>query len=355
MHLATNVAFAGDKGLNMANESTDRTMPLVPASFFAIVLGLAGLANDWRLAHTAWALPAIVGEVLYAIASLVWLLVTVFYSLKWIVALAAAREEAANPIQCCFVALAGVATLLIAQGALPYSRPVAVALFVLGAGFTGVFGLWRTGGLWRGGRAATAATPVLYLPLGAGGFVTGSLAVVLGWRELGELVFGMGFFAWLAIESVVLHRLYTATMPPALRPTLGVQLAPPAVGATCYLWVSGGHSDLFVHMMIGYGLLQAALLLRLIGWIREAPFGTSYWAFTFGATALGGVAIRMSLDDPAGLFAVLAPILFVLVNIVVLAIAAGSIRQLFTGELLAAIRPVVVPEASASSSPAQKV
>jgi tellurite resistance protein len=339
MHLATNVASAGDKGLNMVKESAVRTMPLVPASFFAIVLGLAGLATDWRLAHTAWALPAVVGEVLYALASIVWLVVMVLYALKWIVAPAAAREEAAHPIQCCFISLAGITTLLIAQGAAPYSRPVAVVLFTLGAGFTAIFGVWRTGGLWHGGRDVAAATPVLYLPLGAGGFVTGSVAVILGWRELGELAFGMGFFAWLAIESVVLHRFYTGTMPPPLRTTLGVQLAPPAVGATCYMWVSGGHSDLFVHMMIGYAMLQAALLFRLLPWIRQQPFNASYWACTFGATALAGVATRMALDEPDGLFKVLAPVLFVLVNGVVLVIAVATIRQMFTVGLLPATRP----------------
>lgn len=34
----------------------------VPASFFGIVLGIAALANAWRLAHVAWSLPAMIGE-----------------------------------------------------------------------------------------------------------------------------------------------------------------------------------------------------------------------------------------------------------------------------------------------------
>jgi tellurite resistance protein len=46
--------------------------PIVPAGFFGIVLGLAGLGNAWRAAHQVWHLPSIVGEILLAFASIVW-------------------------------------------------------------------------------------------------------------------------------------------------------------------------------------------------------------------------------------------------------------------------------------------
>ncbi|WP_233235375.1 dicarboxylate transporter/tellurite-resistance protein TehA [Bordetella sp. LUAb4] len=319
----------------MATRLVSRALPMVPPSFFGIVLGLAGLGADWRLGHAAWGLPAAVGEIIYLAAALSWLVISVLYGMKWLRAETAAREEAAHAIQCCFIGLAGVATMLVAAGALPYSRPAALVLYVIGAVFTLLFGLWRTGLLWRGGRDPATTTPVLYLPLVAGGFVTGIVGAALGWHEIAQLAFGIGFFNWLAIESVLLHRLYTeGPLPLALRPTLGIQLAPPAVGASCYLAVSGAHSDLAAHMLMGYALLQALLLLRKLRWIREQPFGASYWAFTFGATALAGAATRMAMDEPAGLFATMAPVLFVGANGVVLVIAIGTLRQLWAGQLL---------------------
>lgn len=39
-------------------------LPLIPASFFGMVLGLFGLANAWRVGARIWRLPALVGEVL---------------------------------------------------------------------------------------------------------------------------------------------------------------------------------------------------------------------------------------------------------------------------------------------------
>ena len=306
-----------------------------PPSFFAIVLGLAGLANTWRAAHTAWLLAAEVGELLYVAAFLAWLVIAVSYALKWFIAPVEARREAEDPVQCCFIGLAGVSTLLIAQGVLPYSRPLAIVIFFLGAGFTFAFGVWRTGILWRGGRDPATTSPVLYLPFVAGGFVTGIVAAAIGWKAWGELAFGAAFFGWLAIESVLIHRLYTSPeLSPALRPTLGIQMAPSAVGAACYLAVNDEHSYLLVHMMMGYAVLQLLLLIRLGKWIAEQPFGASYWAFTFGITAMASAAIRLSKEVHQEVYSILAPVLFLIANIVVISIAIGTLRLIAHGRFL---------------------
>lgn len=117
------------------------------------------------------------------IAGLAWLALVLTMSAKWLLTTVVARQEANHPVQCCFLGLGGVTTLLMAQGALPYDGALAVALFVLGGTFTLGFGLWRTGLLWRGGRETGATTPILYLPTVAGGFVAGTTAAALGWPE----------------------------------------------------------------------------------------------------------------------------------------------------------------------------
>jgi len=92
--------------------------PVIPAAFFGIVLGLAGLGGAWRAAHQVWQTPAIVGEALMAVAAIVWLLVSFLFILKWIYAWEEALDEAQDPVQCCYIGLAGVATMLIAAAAL---------------------------------------------------------------------------------------------------------------------------------------------------------------------------------------------------------------------------------------------
>ena len=104
------------------------------------------------------------------------------------------------------------------------------------------------------------------------------------------------------------------------------------------------------HVLIGYGLLQGLLLLRMSRWIAEQPFGPSYWAFTFGATALAGAMVRLTPVDGGGAIAVLAPAVFVLANVVVLGVAAGTVAPIVSGPILP---PAPAPiSAGASAGPA---
>src|SRR5438445_158600 len=199
-----------------------------------------------------------------------------------------------------------------------------------------VLGLAGLGGAWR------VAGRVWHLPS-----VTATAAAALGHPDWGQLAFGAGLFSWLAIDSVLLHRLYTTTsMPAPLRPTLGIQLAPPAVGAVAYLSVTTGTPDLLAYAMLGYGVLQALRLLRLLPWIRQQPFAPSYWAFTFGATALAAVPLDMIERGATGAVAAIAPYLFVGANIVVALIALATLRLVLQGQLL--------PKAATSSSTTAK-
>ena len=263
------------------------------------------------------------------LASAVWVALILGYLVKWLFARGEAMAELEHPVQCCFVGLIGVSTSLIALAANPYSSTIAQILFIAGALFTLAFGLWRTGLLWRGERDPGTTTPVLYLPLVAGAFVTATAAAALGYPEWGQLAFGAGLFSWLGIESVLLQRLYTAaSLPPALRPMLGIQLAPPTVGAVACLSVSGGAPDLVSHAFMGYGLLQALLLIRMLPWILQQPFAASYWAFTFGATALATAPLHMINQGEVGAVATLAPYLFTAANLTVALIAVLTLRLL---------------------------
>ena len=336
--------------MSAANHSS---LTRVPASFFGIVLGVVGLGNTWRAATKLWHLPPLVGEVLLGLGALIWLALVILYALKWVLARSDAMSEARNPIQCCFIGLAGVSTMLVGISFLPYTRPAAEVIYIVGAAFTLAFAAWRTGLLWQGDRDHSATTPVLYLPTVAGGFVMSGGAGALGYPDWGQLAFGVAFFSWLAVESGLIHRLYTLpALPLALRPTLGIQLAPPAVGAIAYGAINGGAPDLTSHVMMGYAILQALVLLRLLPWILQQPFTASYWAFTFGVTALATAPLRMVARGDTGAMATLAPYLFIGANLVVGLIAIGTLRLIVQGRLLPQA-PVVPTAAAAAAAPSR--
>jgi tellurite resistance protein len=98
--------------------------------------------------------------------------------------------------------------------------------------------------------------------------------------------------------------------------------------------VNPNASEALAYAMLGYGLLQALVLLRLLPWIRQQPFAPSYWAFTFGATSLAAVPLAMMEQGSTGAAASIAPYLFVAANIVVGVIALATVGLMLQGRLL---------------------
>lgn len=323
-------------------------IPIVPAAFFGMVLGLVGLGAAWRAASDVWGSPRWIGESAMLAGGIVWAVLVALFALKWAAVYEEAEAEARHPVQCCFIGLAGVATMLVAIAVQPYLRSLAVALFVIGACFTAGFALWRTGVLWQGGRAPDTSTPVLYLPTVAGSFVTAIALATLGYPDWGRLAFGAGVFSWLAIESVLVQRLYTSPeMPAAQRPTLGIQLAPPTVGAAAYVSLTSGPPDTLAYALIGYGLLQLLLLARLSRWIFAAGMTATAWSFSFGLTALATACVKLAGRDASGPIAMLAPLALGIATTALVALVLRTVWLLAVGQLL----PAAPPSTAAAVAP----
>lgn len=307
----------------------------VPASFFGMVLGLAGLGNAWRIAARVWLLPSIVGEIVLAFAALVWALLVVLYLGKWVFARAAAQAELEHAVKSGFIALLPLTTMLMALAVAPYSHAVVMGLFVVGVGGQLGFGAFSTGRLWTGARDPLAATTVLYLPTVGVNFVAAMVVGNLGYPDWGVLFFVAGALAWLSLESVILQRhMVGPPLPGELRSTLGIQFAPPVVGAMAYLAVTTGKPDVFAQALMGYGLFQALLLLRLVPWFRQPPFGAGMWAFTFGITSMAAVPIRMIERGGEGPLNLLAWPLFVFANLFIAVLTVRTLGLALRGQLL---------------------
>jgi tellurite resistance protein len=318
----------------------------IPASFFGMVLGLVGLGANWRSASRLWGLPSAIGESIMAVAFVVCAVLTLAYAYKWLFHRHAAIEEALHPVQCCFIGLVPSSGALMGIVLAPHSHGLAVAALLAGGVGQVTFALWRFGGMLQGDRDISTTTPVIYLPSVAGNLIIAAAAGLLGFPSWGILFFGVGVFSWLALESVIVNRLLNATpLPPPLRPTLGIQLAPPVVAAAAWLANTQGPPELMVQAAWGYGLVQLLLMIRLLPWIAKQPFASSYWAFSFGITALSGSALTMTLRGLTGAIAELAPVLFVFTNLVMAVLIVGTVVRVAQNKFLppAAVAPPPAP------------
>lgn len=269
----------------------------LPASFFGMVLGLSGLGQAWRLASRLWGMPSAVGETVLLCACLVWLALLVGYVVQAVRRPAFVSDEFQHPQQGSTPALLAVSTLLIALAVLPYSRALALLLVGLGIAWHLTFSLWHTGKMWQGGRDAHDTVPTLYLPTVAGNFTSAAALGGLGYPDWGWLFLGAGLFAWLALESLVIQRLWRPqALPAAQRPFLGIQFAPPVVCAMAWLMLAPGSNDHWLLMLWGYGLFQLLLGIRLGAWLGEQPFAPSYWAYTFGIASATVCGLKLALS-----------------------------------------------------------
>lgn len=182
-------------------------------------------------------------------------------------------------------------------------------------------------------------TTAIYLPVVAPSLVSGTAAASFGAPQLGALFFGAGVLSWLAIESMVLQRAATDPAPlVARRPLLGIQIAPPVVAGMTYLSLTHGRPDLVAWALLGYGIYQGLLMLRLLPWIGRQSFAPSYWGFSFGVAALPAMAMRMAERGAGDLAGWLAVVLFVVANVVIGLLGWKTLELLMTGALLTPMR-----------------
>ncbi len=233
-------------------------------------------------------------------AALVWSVLLVAYVTQAIRHPLVVRSEFLHPVHGSTPALLGISTLLMVLAALPYSFSLAWTLAVAGIGWHLAFSVWHTGVLWQGGRDALDTAPTLYLPTVAGNFTSAAALGGLGQPDWGWLFLGAGVFSWLALESLIIQRLWhVQAMPVAQRPLLGIQFAPPVVCAMAWQVLAPGSTDHWLLMMWGYGLFQLLLGIRLGPWLGAQPFAPSYWAYTFGIAAATVCGLKLALAGVA--------------------------------------------------------
>ncbi|MDR3411645.1 MAG: dicarboxylate transporter/tellurite-resistance protein TehA [Formivibrio sp.] len=306
----------------------------LPASFFGMVLGLSGLGQAWRVATPLWGMPHGIGEGLLLLAALVWLALLISYVIQALRHPAVVRNEFQHPVQGSTPALLAIATLLIALATLPYSRPLAYILTTVGISWHLVFSLWHTGTLWQGGRNALDTAPTLYLPTVAGNFTSAAALGALGHADWGWLFLGAGVFSWLALESLVIQRLWhPKEVPSQQRPLLGIQFAPPVVCAMAWLVLSPGSTDHWLLMLWGYGLFQLLLGIRLGSWLGEQPFSPAYWAYTFGVASATVTGLKLALAGISAAQIIAIPV-FIGANLFIGYLAIRTAHLFFARRLL---------------------
>ncbi|WP_238020051.1 hypothetical protein KZZ52_36695 [Dactylosporangium sp. AC04546] len=312
----------------MSTPTTGSHAGITP-NLFGIAYGTAGLAVGWRYASQVGLAPALVSDILFAVAALVWLALLAGYVAqvprrpgRW-------HGELAHPATGPFVSLIPIVGMLLAIGLLPSSP--AAGRWVLGVFITVTIVLagWITGQWIMNGINPEQLHPGYVLPAVAGGLIAAIGAALAGWPGLAQTFFGFGLVSWLVIEAIVVSRLYLrGPLPAPLRPTLAIEVAPPALAGLAYLAITHGKVDAVAFALAGYTLLAAIIQVRLIGLYRKMSFTLAFWAFAFPYAAVATFTLHwIEYARPPG-YRIWAWIVILAISAFIAALAVQSVVAL---------------------------
>jgi tellurite resistance protein len=318
--------------------------------WYAIVMGLCGLALAWHRAHpwlgsAAHAVSSVVAA-LAAVALAALLVATVLRGLRHPHAWA---EDRAHPVRHTFIAALPVAVILVATAGVALLGPLPVlhALWWLGCLAQLYVTWWVAQRWWRSSTAApqagfswAAATPALLIPI-VGNVLAPLAGVTLGHPSWSAAQFGIGLLFWPVVLVLLIARMAVAGLwPERLLPIGFITVAPPAVVGIALLQLGAPMSAAWAAW--GMAMFTAAWCAALLPRIAKLPFGLPHWGMSFPLAALAALTLRLADDALTMRVAGLA--LLGVATIVVAWLLVATIAGLIKGSLL-------VPEPAPPAAP----
>jgi tellurite resistance protein len=320
----------------MAHQATPLKF-LVP-SWYALVMGLAGLSLAWHRA------VPLMGEMAGAVSLLVGVLAAVVFAVLAVATVVRGRrypaawaEDRRHPVRHAFIAALPIAvTLLATVGvAIAGPQPLLAALWWAGA-LSQLFVTWWVLARWfrpaaQGGLQWAGVTPALFIPI-VGNVLVPLAGVPLGHAEWSAAQFGLGLLFWPVVTVMILARIAIQGLwPERMLPIAFVFIAPPAVVGLAVLQF--GAPPLLAWVFWGMAMFSFLWVASLAPRIVKLPFGLPHWAVSFPLAALAALTVRLA--TPGSAMAMLGPVLLALASLVVLGLLAGTLRGLRDGSLLA--------------------
>ena len=268
----------------------------LPPGLFAIVFGVLGLASAWRrLVGFDATYVDVVASVLLHVATGLLALLLVLWVIKFVRNRSDVQKDFAHAVNGAMLSLMSLTVLLSVALWLPLYpmyREIAASITFAALLLQGVIA-WRVVARVATGDLPTEmVTPALYLPPVGGGLI-GALALnAVGSHGWAVLLFGMGIAAWALLELRVLNRLFAGPLPPPLRPTLGVEIAPAPVATlvAATLWPALPADVLLIGIGISCGPLIA--VLARWRWWTNVPFSAGFWSFSFPLAAFASLIVE---------------------------------------------------------------
>ncbi len=288
-----------------------------PVSFFAMVMGTTGLALAWKRAVLVLGAPAPVWQILTLLASGLFVLLALVYLNKLQCHWHAVREEWHHPIRKHFFPAISISFLLLAAAWVDLSHQAGQMLWIAGTvlqlAFTlGVVSSW----IFHEHYQVQHTNPAWFIPA-VGNIIVPVAGIHFAPAELLWFFFSIGIVFWLILLTIVLYRLFFhEPLPPRLRPTLFILLAPPAIGFIAYTGMTGA-LDNFGQVLYSMALFLTLVLAVNIRRFLGLPFFISGWAYSFPLASVTIATLVMAARTNLAVYTWLGTALLVITSLLI--------------------------------------
>jgi len=304
-----------------------------PPAIFPPILGSFGLGLAWRQAGEVFGIPAILGEVILALVSLLYLAGLTAYLIRLARHPGALGDDFQTMPGRAGLAALSMGAMLLAATLVPYGNVAARVILIGGLVLHLVAAVTVMRVLWPIPWPQRQMTPAWHMTF-VGIIVAPIGAVPLGWTGLAEAIFFLSLATAATVWTGNIVAMRRAAVAPPLRPTIAIHLAPVALlGIAASLL--GNHV-----IALFFGVASCVVMLILVIKIRYltiAGFSPLWGAFTFPAATFAGLMLALA-PVYGGVFWVLAGVGLVAASVVVPTITCRIIKMWIAGSLVPAAK-----------------
>ena len=270
-----------------------------PIMMYAIVMGMSGLTITYQKAGVWLGFPHIIGIILMYITTLIFIVVSIIYIIKYFKYSMAVKKEFAHPIRINFFAAISISMLMLAI-IFKESHPSISAVFWYPGALLHFYLTMHTITFWINSNQELAhSNPAWFIP------IVGNVLVPvagIGFASTGILMYfySVGMFFWVILLSIILNRIiFHHQLAVKFMPTMFILIAPPAVGFIAYFKMFGV-IDNFAIFLFNIALFFTFLVAFMYKNFMKIKFFISWWAFVFpiAAMAIASMLMYIKTKDP---------------------------------------------------------
>jgi tellurite resistance protein len=248
-------------------------------------MGMSGLTITYQKAGVWLQFPHIFGSIFMYITTLIFIVVSAIYIIKYKKYKMAIKKEFAHPIRINFFAAISISMLMLA---IIYKdvNPTVSAVFWYPGTILHFYLTMHTISSWINNNQELAhSNPAWFIP------IVGNVLIPvagIGFASNGILMYfsSVGMFFWAILFAIILNRIiFHHQLAVKFMPTMFILIAPPAVGFIAYFKMFGV-IDNFAIFLFNIALFFTLLVAFMYKNFVKIKFFISWWAFVFPIAAM---------------------------------------------------------------------